>query len=145
MTEGARLELRIITPDGQLPPDRAAYVVLPAADGYIGILPRHISLVTVLKAGVITYRRRQDGERQRVAVGGGFAEVADNEVTVLADTAERPGEIDVDRARQALQRAESRLQEKPEGLDVVRARASLERAVARLRAAGELDDESEAS
>ena len=145
MTEGARLDLNIITPDGQLPSERTGYVVLPTVQGYIGILPRHISLVTVLKAGVITYRGRDNGQKQRIAVGGGFAEVSDNRVTVLADTAERPGEIDVDRARQALGRAERRLQEKPDGLDLVRARASLERAVARLRAAGELDDQTEAS
>ncbi|MFO8060233.1 MAG: F0F1 ATP synthase subunit epsilon [Bacillota bacterium] len=144
MTEDARLEIDIITPSGQLPSESAEYVVLPAADGYIGILPRHISLVTVLKAGVITFRR-PGGKRRRIAVSGGFAEVAEDRIAVLADTAELPGEIDVERARKALQRAERRLQEKPDGLDVVRARASLERAIARLRVAGEMHVESEVS
>lgn len=144
MTE-ARLTLKIITPDGALPDELAAYVVLPTTSGQIGVLPRHISLITGLKPGVITYRRRQGGEVHMVATGGGFVDVSKDEVTVLADSAEPPQDIDVDRARRALQRAERRLQEKPSGLDVVRARASLERAITRLKVAGVLEDESEVS
>ncbi len=144
MTE-ARLILKIITPDGALPEELAAYVVLPTTSGQIGVLPRHISLITSLEPGVITYRRRPGGDLHRVATGGGFADVSNDEVRVLADSAEAPEDIDVDRARRALQRAERRLQEKPSGLDVVRARASLERAVTRLKVAGALQDESEVS
>ncbi|MFO7942045.1 MAG: F0F1 ATP synthase subunit epsilon [Bacillota bacterium] len=139
MAEGS-LTLRIITPEGANPQVEADYVVLPGADGYIGILPRHISLVLALKAGVLSYReagKDAGSEMEMVAVSGGFAEVSDDVITVLADTAEYAEQVDVERAREALRRAEERLSRSSTDIDAVRARAALERAMTRLRAAGE--------
>ncbi len=139
MAEGS-LTLRIITPEGANPEVQAGYVVLPGADGYIGILPRHISLVLALKAGVLSYReagKDAGSEMEMVAVSGGFAEVSDDVITVLADTAEYAEQVDVERAREALRRAEERLSRSSTDIDAVRARAALERAMTRLRAAGE--------
>jgi len=139
MAQG-RLTLEVITPSGAHPSESVDYVVLPGADGYIGILPSHISLVTALKAGVLSYRpggADPGSPKTVVAVSGGFAEVSDDVVTVLADTAEYAEHVDVERARAALRRAEERLESGKDDIDAVRARAALERAVTRLRAAGE--------
>ncbi len=142
MTDSGHLQLIITTPKGEVLRDRAAYVVVPTTEGYIGILPRHIHLVSILSAGVLSYRREQGGQRHMVSVSAGFVEVAENEISVLADAAERPDEIDIDRARQALQRAERRLETDSEDVDALRARAAIERAVARLKAAGAYREES---
>ena len=140
MPEG-RLTLQIITPDGAKPEVSVDFVVLPGADGYIGILPRHIRLVTALRAGVLSYRRAGEdpaAPKVVVAVSGGFAEVSEDVITVLADSAEYAEQVDVERARKALRRAEERLSTGgTDAVDAARARAALERAVARLRAAGE--------
>jgi len=141
MNEGGELVLQIITPDREFDPVRAAYVVLPGEEGYLGVLPRHAQLMSSLQAGVLSYRteaqdqsaRSADREKQFFAISGGFAEVNDNRVLVLADTAEPAEEIDVQRAQQALQRAEQRLQEGGADVDTARARIALERAMARLR------------
>ncbi|MFP4200518.1 MAG: F0F1 ATP synthase subunit epsilon [Bacillota bacterium] len=138
MAEGS-LILKIITPEGAKPQVEADYVVLPGADGYIGVLPGHIGLVLALKAGVLSYReagRDASAEKEMVAVSGGFAEVSDDIITVLADTAEYAEQVDVERARAALRRAEERLSQATTDTDVIRARAALERAMTRLRAAG---------
>ena len=140
MTEELRLTLKVITPDREVLETEVAYAVLPATDGYIGILPRHIPLVTTLRPGIVSYRVKRNEDKQVVAVGEGFAEVSGEGISVLCDSAETPDEIDVERAREALGRAERRLERKPEGVDAVRARAALERAIARLRVAGELHD-----
>jgi len=136
----SRLTLVITTPRGEVLREEVAYVVLPSTEGYVGILPRHIPMVNALSPGIVSFRKVQDAPRRRVSVSGGFAEVADNQVNVLADTAETPEEIDVARARDALRRAERRLQNDSDNVDVTRARAALERAIARLKAADEYGD-----
>ncbi len=136
MTDSGPLHLTITTPQGEILRDRAAYVVLPTTEGYIGILPRHIPLVSTLAAGVVSYRREQGGERHVTAVSAGFVEVSEDEISVLADAAEKPDEIDVGRAREALRRAERHLEAGEEDVDTLRARAAIQRAVARLKAAG---------
>jgi F-type H+-transporting ATPase subunit epsilon len=84
-------------------------VVLPGAEGVMGILPHHVPLLTTLKYGVITLRSK--GEEQFFTVAGGFAEVQPDQVTVLADAAENVEEIDVQRAEAARQRAEDLLRQ----------------------------------
>jgi F-type H+-transporting ATPase subunit epsilon len=108
-------------------------VVAPGAEGSLGILPRHAALFSLLSAGEM--RIKKDGREQSLVVFGGFLEVANNRVLVLADTAERLEEIDVQRAEEARQRAEARLSQRGEGVDLGLAEASLQRAAVRLRVA----------
>ncbi|PRR69250.1 F0F1 ATP synthase subunit epsilon [Neomoorella humiferrea] len=131
------LQLEVITPERPTVKTEATEVIAPGILGYLGILPGHAPLITPLKPGVVTYRR-QDGGEERLAVSGGFLEVGPEHVVILADTAERAAEIDVERARRARERAEERLKNRPPGLDVARAEAALQRATARLKAAGAL-------
>ena len=112
-------------------------VIAQTVDGQIGVLPGHIPLVTVLETGVMRVQVDQEQE-QKLAVSGGFLEMSpDNKLTILAQTAELADEIDVERARQALARAEARLNGKREGIDIVRAEIAMQKAITRLRAAGD--------
>ncbi|KYH33610.1 F0F1 ATP synthase subunit epsilon [Neomoorella mulderi] len=131
----APLKLEVITPERVTLKAEAESVIAPGVLGYLGVLPGHAPLITPLKAGVVTYRPEGGGE-ERLAVSGGFLEAGPEHVVILADTAEKADEIDVERARQAKARAEKRLRERPPGLDVARAEAALQRATARLKAAG---------
>jgi len=123
-------QLEIVTPEKRVVDTAAEEVEIPGKNGYLGVLPGHAPLITELAVGEITYR---DGSgEQRLAVAWGFAEVLPDKVTILAETAERPSEIDVDRARQAKERAEQRLTSGDTAVDVERALGALDRAQARL-------------
>ena len=133
---GDTLTLRVVTPENTVL-DRLSVkaMVVPMTAGYLGILPNHAPMVAALRAGVFKYK---DGEAYRaMAVGGGFIEVADNQATVLVDTAEMGENVDVLRAKAAMERAVSRLRERQSNIDFNRAKTALERARARLRAAEE--------
>ena len=108
----------------------AGEVQIPGKNGYLGIMPGHAPLITELAVGEITFR--ENSTEQRLAVAWGFAEVLPNKVTILAESAERPSEIDVERARQAKERAEQRLTSGDPSVDVERALDALHRAEARL-------------
>ncbi|HJZ98068.1 MAG TPA: F0F1 ATP synthase subunit epsilon [Candidatus Solibacter sp.] len=97
------LELEIATPERELVREQVDDVQVPGRNGYMGILPGHAALVGLLGVGVLTYTRGT--EKRYMAVHGGFVEVADDHVRVLADTAERAEEIDIPRAKRALDRA----------------------------------------
>jgi F-type H+-transporting ATPase subunit epsilon len=127
--------LEVITPEKMVLKTEAASVTAPGIQGYLGFLPRHAPLITPLKAGVVSYSR-EGSEGGRLAVSGGFLEAGADRVVILADTAEKSADIDIERARQAKERAQKRLQERPAGLDVSRAEAALQRALARLKTAG---------
>jgi F-type H+-transporting ATPase subunit epsilon len=101
-------------------------VVAPGADGVLGILPRHAALFALLAAGEMVVRKGTD--EQHLAVFGGFLEVVNNRVLILADTAERIEEIDLDRAEQARERAERALAEASSAMEIETALASLRRA-----------------
>lgn len=101
------LQLEIVTPERLVEKDEVTEVELPGRDGYIGVLPGHAPLITELGVGEIRYRG--DGMEYRLAVAWGFAEILSNKVTILAETAERANEIDVNRARAAKERAEEHL------------------------------------
>jgi F-type H+-transporting ATPase subunit epsilon len=131
MTETFQLE--IVTPEKRVVNTAAEEVQIPGKNGYLGVLPGHAPLITELAVGEITYR--QNSSEQRLAVAWGFAEVLPNRVTILAETAERPSEIDVERARKAKERAEQRLNSGDPSLDVERALDALHRAEARLHVA----------
>ncbi|MBS3977431.1 MAG: F0F1 ATP synthase subunit epsilon [Syntrophomonadaceae bacterium] len=126
------LTLEIVTPERMLLREEVATVVVPAAYGYLGVLPGHAPLVAGLVPGVLRYRLGNN--KNRLAISGGFMEIANNKVVILADTAEPAQEINVRRAQQAYERACQRLKQPGEGVDEARAEAALRRAVARLQA-----------
>jgi len=123
-------KLEIVTPEKKVVDAAAEEVQIPGKNGYLGIMPGHAPLITELAFGEITYR--ENATEQRLAVAWGFAEVLPNKVTILAETAERPSEIDVERARKARERAEQRLTSGDTTVDVERALGALHRAQARL-------------
>ena len=123
-------QLEIVTPEKKVVNVPAQEVQIPGKNGYLGILPGHAPLITELAVGEITYR--ENATEQRLAVAWGFAEVLPDKVTILAETAERPSEIDVARARKAKERAEQRLSSGDTNVDVERALDALKRADSRL-------------
>ncbi len=125
------LLLEIVTPERVVLSAEISSVVVPATEGYLGIRPNHAPLITGLEPGVIKYVK--DGQEYFIAISTGFLEVAHNKVSILADTAERPDEIDEERARRAAERADRRLHERYPGLDVAKAEFALRRARARLK------------
>jgi F-type H+-transporting ATPase subunit epsilon len=123
-------QLEIVTPEKKVVETTAEEVQIPGKNGYLGILPGHAPLITELSVGEITFR--ENSTEQKLAVAWGFAEILPNKVTILAETAERPSEINVERARQAKERAEQRLISGDTAVDVDRALDALHRAQARL-------------
>ena len=107
--------------------------VCPGVEGEFGVLPQHVSLLSALKIGGLRYRA--DGKDEVVFISGGFADVNNNVLTVLAESAELAADIDTARAMAAKERAEKRLAEHSDKVDVTRAEASLQRAVMRLQLA----------
>ena len=123
-------QLEIVTPEKKVVDTAAEEVQIPGKNGYLGIMPGHAPLITELAVGEITYR--ENSTEQKLAVAWGFAEVLPNKVTILAESAERPAEIDTDRARKAKERAEQRLTSGDTSVDVDRALDALHRAETRL-------------
>ncbi|MBI3028107.1 MAG: F0F1 ATP synthase subunit epsilon [Candidatus Rokubacteria bacterium] len=131
----SRVRFELATPSRLVVAEDVEEVVAPGFQGYFGVLPGHVPFLTSLQSGEVAYRI---GRAERyLAVSGGFAEVQGDRVTILAEHAERPEEIDRERAERARQRAERRLQGKtPEEIDYTRALAAFSRALARLQVAG---------
>ena len=129
--EGLRLD--IVTPDKVVLQEEVDYVGAPGVAGEFGILPGHAPMLSALKVGALFYRK---GEKTAwIFVSGGFVQVSDNKVTVLAESAEQASDIDVERAEQAKARAEKRLADPQPDTDIVRASLALARAVARISTA----------
>ncbi len=129
-----RLSLEIATPTHLAVAESVDEVMVPGIEGYFGVLPGHAPFLTTLGIGELTYREGRD--EKHLAVSGGFAEVRNDKVIVLADTAETPGEIDRARAERARARAEGRLGGRPQDeVDYVRASCALARALTRLQVA----------
>jgi F-type H+-transporting ATPase subunit epsilon len=128
------LRLEIVTPERVvLAEDGLDAVIAPGSEGELGILPRHAPLMTTLDLGELRIRR--GNEETFFAVAGGFLEVRDDVVTVLADVAERAEEIDIDRAREARERAAASVGTRDAEIDAAAAAAALRRALLRLRVA----------
>jgi F-type H+-transporting ATPase subunit epsilon len=127
------IELVIVTPEKQLLRERAVEVQMPGENGYLGILPGHAPLMTELGIGELSYHDRSGKESEHVAIVRGFAEVLPDRVTVLAETAERAEEIDVQRAKDALARAQKRLAANDPNIDWDRANIALQRALVRIQ------------
>ena len=129
------LQLEIATPVRLVVSDMVDEVIAPGSEGYFGVLRGHAPFLTTLGVGELTYRKGRD--EYHLAVAGGFAEVRNDKVIVLADSAERPKEIDRERAERARHRAEQRLGDRgQEEIDYARCTAALARALTRLHVAG---------
>jgi len=140
-TDGT-LSYEILTPTGRIAQGACDTLVAPAVEGAVGILPHHAPYLAALGTGVLRFKR--GGDETRVFVSGGFIEVLENRVIVLAELAESGTAIDVERARKALARSEARLAlgagpaTAGEATDRLRARRAADRAKARLKAAGQI-------
>jgi F-type H+-transporting ATPase subunit epsilon len=126
------IELQIVTPDRMIVHERVDEAFIPGVRGYFGVLPGHTPLLAALGTGELWYRKGQ--EQTYLFIAFGFAEVLPDRVTVLARIAERPEEIDVERAEAARKRAEERLAQKSD-IDYERAKTALAKAQARLQVA----------
>lgn len=129
------IELIIVTPERQLLRERVVEVVLPGAEGELGILPGHAPLITELGIGELTYRGAGSNASGVLAIIRGFAEVLGDRVTVLAETAERAAEIDLARAEAAKARAEQRLSSGDPNIEFDRVAIALQRALIRIQVA----------
>ena len=125
--------LEIVTPERTLYSGAVEHLQAPGTEGSFGVLSRHAPLLSGLQVGAIAFTD-DGGADHRVAASGGFVEISGNQVTILAETAERAEDIDVGRAREAGARARERLNKKEE-VDAARAEAALVRAMNRLKVA----------
>src|SRR5258708_24392434 len=128
-------KLEIVTPEKKVVDTAATEAQIPGKNGYLGILSGHAPLITELAVGEITYRESSGSGEQRLAVAWGFAEVLPDKVTILAETAERPSEINVARAKESKERANQRLTSGDTNVDVERSLDALHRAEVRLEVA----------
>lgn len=132
-----KLLLEIVTPDRALVREEVDEVVVPGAEGELGILPGHTPLLSTLKVGEMWYR--QGSEKHHLAVAFGFVEVLPERVTVLAHVAERAQDIDIERAERAKRRAEERLNQPAHvaaaDMDFERARIAMMKSLIRLQVA----------
>lgn len=129
------IELVIVTPERQLLRESVVEVQLPGAEGCLGILPGHAPLMTELGIGELNYRSANANHTGALSVIRGFAEVLSDRVSVLAEVAERAEEIDVERAKAALERAQKRLAAPDANIDWDRAAIALQRALIRIQVA----------
>jgi F-type H+-transporting ATPase subunit epsilon len=128
-----KILLEIVTPEKKVLSETVDIVVAPGELGEFGVLPGHIAFLCKLKVGELRYRIGSTA--QHVAIMGGYAEVLNDHVTILASAAEAATEIDVVRAKAARERAERRIGETKDKLEFTRAQAALQRAMARLKVA----------
>ena len=126
----AKLQLVVVTAEGESFSGEVDMVVAPGEVGEFTVLPSHARLISTLSPGVLRFD--QGGESTSLALTGGFLEVADNRVTVLADAAEQDDDIDLERAEAALARAQERIESEPGTVDLEEAMASLRRARVRV-------------
>ena len=129
----ARLRFELITAERVLYRDEVDLVVAPSVEGQVAILPNHAPLLAVLEPGEVMVRKGT--EETYMAITGGFLEVLANRVRVLADAAERAEEIDVERARRAMERAQEVLARQPARQDLEEAMRALRRAQVRIQVA----------
>ena len=124
-------ELEVMCPDRSFYHDNVAMVEFNTTEGYIGVYPGHIPLATVLASGIMTIHE-EDGTTKQAALHEGFAKITQDKVMILAEIAEWPDEIDVNRAKEAQTRAERRLDGKESGMDIQRAEVALKKALTRI-------------
>ncbi|WP_374281468.1 F0F1 ATP synthase subunit epsilon [Desulfovibrio sp.] len=127
------LQLEVVTPDKTVVSGEVEMAVCPGIEGEFGVLPKHVSLLSALKIGGLRYRT--GGKDEHVFISGGFADVNNDVLTVLAESAELADSIDTARAMAAKERAEKRIAGHNEKVDMTRAEAALQRAIVRLQLA----------
>ena len=127
--------LKIIASDKVFYKGRCRKLIIPAPDGEKGILPNHENMVIAIAVGTAKVQLAGEDEWKDLAVGTGFAEIVNNRVTLLVDTAERPEDIDVRRAQEQQERAEEQMRQKQSTQEYYHTQASLARAMTRLRVA----------
>ena len=134
-----KLFLEVITPEKVVVSEEVDMVVAPGSEGEFGVLPGHVEFLSGILPGGLRYK--SDSEETRLAVTTGFAEVSNDRVSILVDAAEKAGDIDIERARKAMERAKERLarEKGAEDIDFLRAETALKRAVIRLKVAEESD------
>jgi F-type H+-transporting ATPase subunit epsilon len=130
-----QLLLEVVTPDRLVLSTEADVVVCPGVEGQFGVLVGHIPFLSALEIGEMYYR--QGGKTEYLCISGGFAEVTGSKVTIVAEAAERSCDIDIERVRRAMERAQKRLAaSKTEVIDWSRAEAALRRSIVRTKVAG---------
>lgn len=135
MADANRLfKVQIITPDRVFYTGEADFIEFTTVEGEIGVYKDHIPLTTVLAPGVVTVHNGE--EEKKAAVHSGFAEILGDQVTLLAEVAEWPGEIDIARAQAAKERAEQRIRDHQNDIDLKRAEYALRKALIRIDTAG---------
>ena len=131
-----KIQLEVVTPKGAVVSEQVDIVTAPGFGGEFGVLANHAPLLSTIKIGSLAYK--QEGRESLLMVSGGFCEVSNNKITFLVESAEKGGDIDVDRAMRAKERAEKRLAamlQKAEKINQTRAEAALQRALARVKVA----------
>lgn len=134
MAENNMFELKIISPEQMVYEGEGDFLEFVSVEGEMGVYKDHIPLTTILEPCVM--KIYQNDKVKKLAVLGGFVEILKDRITVLAEDAQWPDEIDVERAKRAEARARDRLEKKESGTDMERAEAALKRAIARQNAAG---------
>lgn len=133
MSLQSHLTIEIVTPDRAIVHETVDEVLLPGAEGYLGVLPGHTPLLVSLQVGELWFRRGDD--RTYLHAAFGFAEILPDRIRILARTAERADEIDLERAEAAASRARERLASKASEIDFERARIALLKSLSRLQVA----------
>ncbi len=133
MATGNTMRVEIVTAEGKLYSGEADALQAPGSEGQLGILPRHAALLTTLAPGALSIKLASAEET--IFVSGGFLEVSNNAVTVLADAAEHADDIDQARAEEARRRAQERLAQTQSNVERAQLQAQLQRAISRLRVA----------
>ena len=128
------LELEVISPERTFYKGEATMVEFNTTEGYLGVYPDHIPLAVIVAPGVLVIH--EEGEEKKAAIHAGFAKITQTKITIFAEVAEWPDEIDMNRAEEARIRAERRLTGEKSGLDVARAEAALKRSLTRISLKG---------
>lgn len=131
--------LKIIASDKVFFDGKCGIVIVPALDGEKAIMAHHENMVIATKVGEVRFKADENEEWRRAVVGTGFVHIANNRVTMLVDTAERPEDIDAVRARQAYERAQEQLRQKQSIQEYYVSKASLARAMVRLKESGKYE------
>jgi F-type H+-transporting ATPase subunit epsilon len=133
------LVFELITPERVVFSEEIYEAILPTQNGQIAVLPNHLPIVTLLKAGVLSLRKTKetpDSQLEHVAISGGFVEVNAKKIRVLADTAERADEIDELRAQEAIKKAQALRDQAQDDVSLADVTAALERAITRIKVVG---------
>ncbi len=129
-----KFALKVMCPDRTFFEGEADMVEMNTTEGYIGVYPGHIPIATVLAPGILVIHN--NGESKRAALHSGFARISPDDIMILAEVAEWPDEIDLNRAEEAKVRAERRLSGTESGIDIKRAEAALKRSLTRISIKG---------